>query len=163
MTSQIKIKFIFVGNKPVKKPSFSGNYLCIYLNKGKSFLIAKENRSFFEFILNFSSKKEQQKYITLLNNNSFYEFVGSVSEIQNYSKLFTNFNKPEKFRIPKQLFDYFDRWSVSDVKEKKLVLDSFSKELKESILRRYMDSLKIKYTKPMVKPKPIKPIKPKIK
>jgi len=162
MSNLLKIKFKFVGNKPIKKPILSADYLCVYLNEGKSFLIAKENRSVFEFMLNSGNKKEQQKFIKLLNNNSFYEFIGSVSKIETYSKLFANFNNSEKFRALEKVFDHFERWSVGDVKQKKQILASFSKGLKESILRRYLESLEAKHAKPkqIFRSKPIKPVVP---
>jgi hypothetical protein len=168
MNDLLKIKFRFVGNKPIKKAALLNSTLCIYLNEGKSFLIAKENRSVFEFMLNSGNKKEQQKFIKLLNNNSFYEFIGSVSKIEIYSKLFANFNNSEKFKAIEKVFVHFERWSAGDVKQKKKILASFSKGLKESILRRYVESLEIKHIKsnptPRSKPiKPVAPIKPKIK
>lgn len=155
MNDQLKIKFVFVGNRPIKKPELLNNVLCVYLNSGRSFLLARENRPVFEYLLNTKNKKDQLQIVELLKNNSFYEFVGSVPKIKEYCKLFDSFNGFEKIDHLEKVLKNFEKWTNGNTLQKQKAIDGFSKEIKQSILKEYFTNLNVR------EPKPVKPTQKK--
>jgi hypothetical protein len=129
--TELKIKYIFLGNKPIKEPQLINNILCIYSNSGNQFSFAKKNARLFEYLLNSNNQKNT---IALLHNNQFYDFVSKMSNINNYTKILEN-NKLSRFNYSKDLIRYFQRGDV------------FAAEnlIKKEIKINYLNLLKEKY------------------
>lgn len=144
---ELKIKPIFLGKtNNFKKNQIINNYYCLYFHNGKSFLYAKENKSFIEYLINKSNSAEKEKITRLLNSEKFYEFLNEIPNLKNYSK-FLEIHYLKDLNLINKINDCFQDWLIGTLNQKIKALDKIKKELKQEIVINYLSKLKTEQPK----------------